>query len=203
MYEDRSIYSTATLVLTAFAVAIPHVAAAHPLPASGGFAAGLAHPWLGMDHILAALAVGMWAGQVGRAAMWSIPAAFLAAMIVGAGLASAGIGLPAAAAVPVLSVLALGAAIALPRRAHVLAAPAAVILFATFHGHAHMTELPPHASALAYGLGLVLATASIHLAGVAAAAAAVSFRAAPLLRAAGAAIALAGAVMTVAAFAVA
>ena len=35
-----------------------------------------------------------------------------------------------------------------------------------FHGHAHGTELPRHADALAYSAGFVIATGLLHLAGI-------------------------------------
>ena len=40
-------------------------------------------------------------------------------------------------------------------------------LFAIFHGHAHGTEMPLDASGGAYGAGFVLATALLHIAGIA------------------------------------
>ena len=38
--------------------------------------------------------------------------------------------------------------------------------FAVFHGHAHGAEMPETASGLAYGVGFVMATASLHAAGI-------------------------------------
>ena len=59
---------------------------AHPGhdPASAGFLAGIAHPLLGLDHLLAMLVVGVWAAQAGGRARWFLPASFLALMACGA-----------------------------------------------------------------------------------------------------------------------
>ena len=65
---------------------------AHPGhdPASAGFLAGIAHPLLGLDHLLAMLVVGVWAAQAGGRARWFLPASFLALMACGA-LVAAGL----------------------------------------------------------------------------------------------------------------
>ena len=60
----------------------------------GSFMAGLSHPLFGLDHILVMIAVGLWAAQIGGRAMWAVPAAFVATMAVGFGLAVSGIALP-------------------------------------------------------------------------------------------------------------
>jgi urease accessory protein len=50
-----------------------------------GFASGLAHPLLGLDHLFAMIAIGLWAAQQGGRALWAVPAAFAGAMVVGGG----------------------------------------------------------------------------------------------------------------------
>ena len=54
-----------------------------------GLVAGLAHPFSGLDHMLAMVAVGLWASQLGRPAMWLMPLTFPAVMAIGAALGSA------------------------------------------------------------------------------------------------------------------
>ena len=72
------------------AVMVPAAAYAHTgMHPTGGFSAGLTHPFLGLDHVLAMVLVGAWAGMQRRAAMLALPAAFLALMAVGAGAAGA------------------------------------------------------------------------------------------------------------------
>jgi urease accessory protein len=73
------------------------------------FQAGLRHPLFGIDHILAMVGVGLWAGWLGGAARAWLPAAFLASMAIGASLPYAGIALQGAEVAVAASVLAIGA----------------------------------------------------------------------------------------------
>ena len=50
---------------------------AHLDPAEhGSFAAGFTHPLFGTDHVLAMIAVGLWAALLGGRAIWALPTAF-------------------------------------------------------------------------------------------------------------------------------
>lgn len=188
--------STARIVAFASCLALaagPAAAHVGGAPASG-LVAGLAHPFSGLDHALAMIAVGAWAGQSGRNAAWALPAGFLAAMAAGAALAMLGVALPAVEAAIALSVLALGVALAFALRPAAWLATAAVAAFAVFHGHAHGAELGAGASPLASAAGFLLATASLHALGLAAIR--LAARPAPrLARAMGAAFVLAGVVL--------
>ncbi len=135
--------------------------------AGGGFVAGAAHPIGGLDHILAMVAVGLLAAQMGGRALWSVPAAFVGAMLVGGLLALGGSGMPMVEQGIVGSVLILGLVIAIGRRLPVGVAMAGVAALALFHGHAHGTEMPLAASGLAYGLGFALSTTLLHGVGIA------------------------------------
>lgn len=135
----------------------------------GGFASGFGHPFLGLDHLLAMVAVGIWAGQAGGRSLWIVPAAFVAAMAAGGALAVAGIGLPLVEAGILASVVLLGLLIAAAVRLPLPAAAAIAALFALFHGQAHGAEMPAAASPLLYGLGFLGATALLHALGVTAA----------------------------------
>ena len=192
MAEHRIPRAAAALLLVAGAAVFPQHALAHFASTGAGFTAGLAHPMLGLDHVLAMLAVGMWSSQLGRPAIWVLPVAFVAVMTVGGSLAASGAVLPAGELGVALSVIVLGAMIAFDRRLALPAALAVVSVFALAHGHAHGSALPAHAGLLSYGAGFALATGLIHLAGVGIGlltAAPVGVR---LLRAGGAAIALIG-----------
>jgi urease accessory protein len=62
---------------------LPAAAAAHPHhDHAGGFLDGVAHPLFGTDHLLAMVAVGLWAAFAGGRALWALPLAFLGAMAV-------------------------------------------------------------------------------------------------------------------------
>ena len=158
-----------TLVTSIFALAflVPAVALAHTgHGATGGFAHGFVHPIFGMDHVLAMVAVGLFAGQLGGRALWLVPAAFVGVMALGGALGVAGIAVPAVEIGIALSVVVLGAAVAFRLKAPVALAMILVGAFAVFHGHAHGTEMPETAAGLAYGAGFMLATALLHGAGI-------------------------------------
>lgn len=132
-----------------------------------GFAGGLAHPLLGLDHLLAMIAVGLWAAQQGGRALWAVPAAFVAAMGLGGMLAWSGGVLPHVETALALSVLALGLLIATQRRWAVTAGMAIAAAFALIHGYAHGLEMPLAASPVRYAMGFMLATVCLHGVGIA------------------------------------
>lgn len=131
-----------------------------------GFAHGFAHPMSGLDHILAMVAVGLFAAHLGGRALYLVPIAFVAMMIVGGMLGMMGVSLPFVEIGIALSVVVFGLAVAL--RLDIPAALAMVLVgfFAIFHGHAHGTEMPELVSGLAYGAGFILATATLHGLGI-------------------------------------
>jgi urease accessory protein len=140
---------------------------AHIIGAGGaGGAQGFLHPFSGLDHILAMVAVGVWAAQTGRPALWVLPAVFPLAMAIGGLLGAAGLPVPGIEAGIAASVLGLGLLIAFQAKPPLALSVALVALFALFHGHAHGTALPQAASPVLYGLGFVVATAILHLIGV-------------------------------------
>lgn len=183
--RNNSIISAASLTL--LACALPTMAYAHPGDAHG-LAHGLAHPFTGLDHLCAMLAVGLWAAQMGGRAAWQVPLTFVAVMALGGALGMAAIPLPFAETGIVLSLLGLGALIAAGARLPLVLSAIIAGVFALFHGYAHGVEMSPGASALAYASGFVAATALLHLTGYAFG---MAMRA-KLLRLAGAAVATAG-----------
>ena len=155
------------MVLTT-AVLLTWPAAAHTFGGAvdGGFGAGFVHPFLGLDHLLAMVAVGLWAACLGGPARVFVPVAFVAAMAA-AGLASAaGTALPLVETAIALSLIALGALLIARVRMPLAAGAALVGVFAIFHGHAHGAEIPDAASPAVYALGFVLATAILHAIGL-------------------------------------
>ena len=141
-------------------------AAAHLPPGQyGSFLAGVTHPLFGLDHVLAMIAVGLWAAQIGGRALWAVPSAFVAAMLAGFGLALAGLPLPLVEPMILASIIGLGAVVALALRPAPGAAMVTVAALALFHGHAHGGELGT-AQALQFGAGFALATAGLHALGL-------------------------------------
>jgi urease accessory protein len=156
---------------------------------------GFLHPLTGLDHVLAMVAVGLYAAQRGGRLLWLLPSAFVGTMIVGGILGYAGVPAPMVEQGIALSVIAMGALIALGVRLPTLAATALVGLFALAHGHAHGSEGGALASFATYAAGFVAATALLHIAGIALGLALDRLGALPasvLKRAAGAAGAVAG-----------
>lgn len=182
--------------LLALLLVCPALAHAHTgVGPAHGFSAGLTHPVFGLDHLLAMIAVGLWAAQLGGRALWAVPASFVGVMALG-GLAGAGGWSPPMVETGILvSVLLLGLLIAFVVRLPVWAGALIVGAFALFHGQAHGAEMPAGASPWLYAGGFVLATAALHAAGIALGIALKNFSFAPALRVAGALVILSGAIL--------
>jgi len=139
---------------------------AHLDPAAhGSLAAGFSHPLFGLDHILAMVAVGLWAALLGGRALWQVPAAFVGTMLAGFAVALAGLGLPFVEPVIAASVVVIGLLALVALQVPAAAGMALVGFFAFFHGYAHGGELGS-AGALAFCAGFALATALLHASGV-------------------------------------
>ncbi len=132
----------------------------------GSFLGGLTHPVLGPDHFLAMVSVGILSAQIGGRAIWTVPAAFVAAMAVGGGLGIATAGLTIVEAGIALSVLVLGIAIAAERKLPLMLAMASVGFFGIFHGYAHGAEMPTVAEPMRYVAGFLTGTAGLHILGI-------------------------------------
>ncbi|WP_454624171.1 HupE/UreJ family protein [Bradyrhizobium cenepequi] len=152
--------------LAAAFVLVPTVAFAHAGHGDvSGLTHGFTHPITGIDHVVAMVAVGVLAAQLGGRALWLVPSSFVGVMALGGALGMAGILLPLAEVGVALSVVVLGLAIAVPFR-QTLAAVAVAGLFALFHGQVHGTEIPAAASALYYMVGFIGATTLLHATGI-------------------------------------
>ena len=127
---------------------------------------GVLHPLAGLDHLCTMVMVGVLAWQLGGRALYLLPAAFATMMLVGGALGAFGVPLSLTEGGIALSIVGLGAVVALRIRLPTALAAAMVGLFAVFHGHAHGAEMPETAAALAYGLGFTLSTLGLHGAGI-------------------------------------
>ena len=134
-----------------------------------GIFAGLLHPILGLDHLLAMVTVGLLSAQMGGRAIWTVPLTFVSVMAVGGILGILGVPMPFVEIGISLSVVALGIALVSPKKLPVWLTMVFVGIFAMFHGHAHGTELPALSETfldvLAYVFGFLVATATLHLIG--------------------------------------
>ena len=167
-------------------------AAAHP-GHSGGFIAGFAHPFSGLDHMLAMLAVGLWAGLAGGRQWLAWPATFVAFMLAGFMAGLVGGPQPMVEAAIAASVIGLGLAVAFNYRAPLAVGAAAVAVFGLAHGYAHGQE--GALDETGFPLGFTLATLALHAAGLGVAVAVRRFNASPAARTAGLGMAAAGLAM--------
>lgn len=146
-------------------------ASAHSVHSVGGseetgFMEGFLHPILGIDHLVAMLAVGLWGAVLGGKLKWQLPVVFPLVMAVGGVLGIQGLKLPMVEIWIALSAVVIGSAVVFRWPARPWTAWLIVGVFAVFHGHAHGTELPAAAAPEVYALGFVVSTGLLHLAGI-------------------------------------
>lgn len=171
---------------------MPSIAAAHVGDhETGAFLSGLGHPVGGADHVLAMVAVGLWAAIMGGRALWALPVSFVGAMLAGGLLGAAGVPLPGVEPMILASIILFGVVAALALRPPVAAAMALVALFGIFHGHAHGAEGPAE-GLIRYAAGFAIATMALHLAGIGLGVGLTRLAQSKLLRGLGAATAAAG-----------
>jgi urease accessory protein len=187
----RRIALALALILGTAASAQAHT----PEAVGAGLAEGFAHPLLGLDHLLAMVAVGLWAAQLGGRALWLVPAGFMSVMAIGGAVPLTGVELPGVEFGILGSLLVLGALVATVSRLPAAPGAALVGFFAVFHGHAHGAEMPEAASAARYALGFVAATGLLHGIGVALGLCLQGAAARWIVRAGGAAVAATGLVL--------
>ncbi len=132
----------------------------------GGFISGFMHPILGLDHVVAMVAVGLWGAFLGKPAIWILPVVFPLVMALGGALGVAGVDIPYIETGIALSGVVIGLAVAFAIRPPIWIAAIIVGAFAIFHGHAHGTELPNSANPLIFSIGFVTGTGLLHLTGI-------------------------------------
>jgi urease accessory protein len=151
----------------AITLVIPSVASAHTGAGdTAGFWHGLEHPIGGLDHILAMVAVGLWAAQMGGKALWMVPGAFMVAMAGSSVMGHFGLPLPGVEQGILASDFMLGLLLLFAARLPLAVSIGIVAILAIFHGYAHGAEMPSTASGLTYGIGFLISTAILHLAGI-------------------------------------
>ncbi|MFT2097143.1 HupE/UreJ family protein [Marinomonas sp. 2405UD66-6] len=159
--------NTLKIGLAALFAALPTLALAHAgHEHSSSFMTGFMHPIGGLDHLLAMLAVGIWAASLGGRALFTVPLAFVGAMLVGGGMAVAGIQVPFIEQGILLSVILMGALLVGSTRFPTAVCALVAGSFALFHGAAHGLEMPLNANGALYAFGFASATALLHLIGL-------------------------------------
>src|ERR1700758_1159691 len=163
---DKEVIMRLILICIALIGALVSPALAHTgVGQTDSFASCIAHPLHGADHVLAMLAVGLWAVLAGGRAIWVWPMAFVATMLAGFAAATLGLQMPYVEPAIWSSIIILGLLVALAIKAPVWLGAAMTGLFAFFHGHVHGTEATA-ASLIPYAAGFALATAGLHAAGI-------------------------------------
>lgn len=138
----------------------PAVAFAHPGHVEQGLMAGFMHPFTGMDHLLAMLALGIWAALHKGSLQWALPLTFLGALLLGFMLGTSGWVLPHVETGISLSVLLLGILVVATVRLPAVIALAVAAIFALFHGYAHGVEVTGDPQQFA--AGFLLASLALH-----------------------------------------
>jgi urease accessory protein len=136
-----------------------------PCSAHGFSGSGWQHPFTGIDHMVAMVAVGAWSAQRGGSAIYLVPAAFVCAMAVGGSLGFERFAVHGTEAGIAISVFLLGSAICWNRKLALPFAALAVALFGVSHGFAHGYELPVAQNRWGYAIGFLMTTAGLHVAG--------------------------------------
>lgn len=131
-----------------------------------GFLSGFSHPFMGLDHLLVMLGVGLLASRLNRINASLTIAAFLSFMGIGAGLALFGLNIEGVEIGILVSVLMTGLLLGTTRQLHSALIAALVASFALLHGFAHGVEMPQAAQPIHYALGFLLATAMLHAIGL-------------------------------------
>lgn len=151
------------------ALLMPSFAHAHSMTLTVvDWQSGFLHPLQGVDHVVAMLAVGVWAAR-SAANRWLLPLTFVSVMSVGALCGTLGVAVASAELIILLSGLLLSVLAIkncqFDNKVNVLI----VAFFAFFHGYAHGVELASSADFLSYSAGFVSATLLLHGIGVIAA----------------------------------
>lgn len=102
---------------------------------------GFTHPFLGLDHLLMMLAIGVWAAQLSGALRWQLPVTFIGFMAVGAGFGFLGLNVLGIETAIAGSVMAMGVLLVINLPMSPIARVSIVAVFATMHGLAHGLEL--------------------------------------------------------------
>jgi urease accessory protein len=186
-----NVLSIIALLILGVSPALAHVG----VGSTASFAAGVAHPLSGLDHMTVMVAVGLWAALKGNRALWAWPATFVGVMLIGGALGMAHVPVPFVEPGILASVVALGLLVALAVDLPVWLGAAIIGVFALLHGHAHGSKVAENIGGVEYTAGFALATASLHLTGIGFAQMMTRAQMRPVIRAAGGLCVFAGLIM--------
>lgn len=127
-----------------------------------GLAEGFSHPFNGVDHIIAMLAVGFWAKQRGGKNLYLLPVAFVIIMVLAALVGMSGIEITGTETGIIVSNAVLIALVLISPRFSMPVSMVIVGFFALFHGISHGAEMPLATESLSYMIGFSTATSLLH-----------------------------------------
>lgn len=145
---------------------LPSQAFAHSAESTAGFLEGVIHPMSGATHLLAMIAVGVLSSRFGGGAVWQVPAAFIASMLVGLYLGEAGYALPHFELAISLSLLLFGGLLLRSKVPVMVVMIFAVLFFGIFHGYAHGIEIGGLLNPTGFRKGFFMGSVVIHIFGV-------------------------------------
>src|SRR5262249_568198 len=93
--SDKEMIRSIPRLCSAAMAFVPLAASADVVVGDGaGFLHGFSHPFSGIDHVLAMVAVGMFAAHLGGRGLWLVPLTFISVMALAGIAGMAGVGLP-------------------------------------------------------------------------------------------------------------
>lgn len=131
-----------------------------------GLWSGLVHPFTGVDHLLAMLAVGVLSVQVGGQGLWAGPLSFLGGILLGGVVGSFLQHFAGVEIIIAVSLLPMGMALALSRVPPHVYLYVTFAIFGAFHGFAHVQANPLNEQALNYMTGFIVGSTLLHAAGL-------------------------------------
>ncbi len=143
---------------------LPAMAFAHPQGHADSLMSGFSHPWLGTDHLLAMLAVGMLAAtQANIQKQLTLMLAFLISLSIGVYTSIPYYLIPSAEYLVSLSVGLLGLSLLLSRQLQNWAITSIIIASGLLHGIVHGAEIPSNTQSTSFVIGMLIASAILHL----------------------------------------
>ena len=127
---------------------------------------GFSHPFQGVDHLLAMVALGWWAAQLRGVYLFLLPLTFLLVMAFGGLLGHFALISVDAEKVILMSGIILTILALKKVHFHLFFNLAVVAFFAFFHGYAHGVAISDSAHFLSYSFGLISATVVLHITGI-------------------------------------
>jgi len=132
-----------------------------------GFKSGITHPFMGFDHFLCMLAIGVWGKQMGGRSIWILPIVFPLIMGIGIYIGVLPNRLYIFQELEIaLSLTVIGLAIAFNFKPKVIFSILTVSFFAIFHGYAHGMEFPLAENPNLFLIGSMIGTSIIHIIGI-------------------------------------